>query len=56
MIVIGSQFLKPFCRLLKDIIRGVIVVRNAQESFDRFDDEILHSHTRLMDHASTGEA
>ncbi len=38
-----------FCRLLNDIIRRVIVVRNAQESFDRFDDEIVHSHTQLMD-------
>ncbi|KJK20749.1 GntR family transcriptional regulator [Burkholderiaceae bacterium 16] len=45
----SSPMLALFCRLLNDIIRRVIVVRNAQESFDRFDDEIVHSHTALMD-------
>ncbi|MCY0856417.1 MULTISPECIES: FadR/GntR family transcriptional regulator [unclassified Cupriavidus] len=45
----SSPMLALFCRLLNDIIRRVIVVRNAQESFDRFDDEIIHSHSGLMD-------
>ncbi|MNN79100.1 FCD domain protein [compost metagenome] len=38
-----------FCRLLNDIIRRVIVVRNAQDDFDDFDEEIFHSHNALIE-------
>ena len=34
----SSPLLALFCRLLNDIIRRVIVVRNSQDDFDRFDD------------------
>lgn len=44
-----SPMLALFCRLLNDIIRRVIIVRHAQDGFDRFDEDVLHSHTGLMD-------
>ena len=45
----SSPMLALFCRLLNDIIRRVIVVRNAQEGFQAFDDDVFHSHSALMD-------
>lgn len=44
----SSPLLALVCRLLNDVIRRVIVVRNALPSFDRFDEEVMHSHTDLM--------
>ncbi len=44
-----SPFLAMVCRLLNDIIRRVIIVRNAQPGVEGFDEEILHSHTELLD-------
>jgi len=44
-----SPMLALFCRLLNDIIRRVIIVRHAQDDFARFDEDIVHSHTELMD-------
>lgn len=45
----SSPMLALFCRLLNDIIRRVIVVRNAQKGFQAFDDDVFHSHSALMD-------
>ncbi|MBS0455202.1 MAG: FadR family transcriptional regulator [Proteobacteria bacterium] len=45
----SSPMLALFCRLLNDIIRRVIVVRNAQQGFQAFDDDVFHSHSALMD-------
>lgn len=45
----SSPMLALFCRLLNDIIRRVIVVRNAQQGFEAFDDDVFHSHSALMD-------
>lgn len=45
----NSPMLALFCRLLNDIIRRVIVVRNAQKGFQAFDDDVFHSHSALMD-------
>ncbi len=45
----SSPFLALVCRLLNDVIRRVIIVRNALPDFDRFDEEVLHSHTDLLD-------
>lgn len=44
----SSPLLALFCRLLNDVIRRVIVVRNAQDDFDRFDEDIVRGHTDLM--------
>ncbi|WP_416820036.1 FadR/GntR family transcriptional regulator [Delftia tsuruhatensis] len=45
----GSPMLALFCRLLNDIIRRVIVVRNTQQGFAAFDDDVFHSHGELME-------
>jgi len=45
----SSPFLGLVCRLLNDVIRRVIIVRHALPEFDRFDEEIMHSHTDLLD-------
>ncbi len=45
----SSPMLALFCRLLNDIIRRVIVVRNAQQGFAAFDDDVFHSHSALME-------
>ncbi|SOZ14429.1 Transcriptional regulator GntR family [Cupriavidus taiwanensis] len=45
----NSPMLALFCRLLNDIIRRVIVVRNAQDDFGDFDEEIFHSHGALIE-------
>ncbi|MBP0630698.1 FadR family transcriptional regulator [Cupriavidus sp. AcVe19-1a] len=45
----SSPMLALFCRLLNDIIRRVIAVRNAQEGFGAFDEEIFHGHSALME-------
>lgn len=45
----NSPLLGLVCRLLNDVIRRVIIVRNPLSEFDRFDEEILHSHTDLLE-------
>jgi DNA-binding FadR family transcriptional regulator len=45
----SSPLLALVCRLLNDVIRRVIIVRNALPDFDRFDEEVMHSHTDLLD-------
>lgn len=45
----SSPFLALVCRLLNDVIRRVIIVRNALTEFDQFDEEIVDSHTELLD-------
>ncbi|RZL89206.1 MAG: FadR family transcriptional regulator [Variovorax sp.] len=45
----SSPLLALVCRLLNDIIRRVIIVRNALPDFDRFDEEVMHSHADLLD-------